>query len=173
MTIEKLQNLLGHRSRKLDRPWEEVERNLGTALPADFREFIDRYGAGRLADFVWIFSPFAQEPNVNLLDQSSRQLAALRELTERFGELLPYPLYPEEGGLLPFGGTDNGDVLFWRTHGAPDQWTVVVNSSRSAQCELYECSMSEFLFGLVSKRIRSSLLPVDFLDQHVRYEAIA
>lgn len=39
----------------------------------------------------------------------------------------PYPLYPQHGGLLAWGLTQDADYLFWRTDdGDPDGWPVVV-----------------------------------------------
>ena len=44
------------------------------------------------------------------------------------GELrwLPYPLWPEEGGLLQWGKRADEKTLFCLTRGEPSEWPVVV-----------------------------------------------
>ena len=46
-------------------------------------------------------------------------LAAYRQTRARFPERLPLPPFPEQGGVLPLGRTDNGDELYWVTQGPP------------------------------------------------------
>lgn len=96
--------------------WASVEARLGTSLPDDYKEFIGLYGSGRIANFLWIFNPFSSNKNLNLEQQIELQSSVLGEL-ESYGEKNPYKSFPAPGGVLPFGITDNGDVVFWRTAG--------------------------------------------------------
>ena len=77
------------------------------------------------------------------------------ELSER-----PYPFWPEPGGLLPFGGTDNGDTLFWLQRGSPDDWPVVVWDRGRLGYELLDCGLTDFLAGLAT----GAILPKEFPD---------
>lgn len=36
-------------------------------FPADYVELINTYGSGRIANFVVIFNPFAEDENINFL----------------------------------------------------------------------------------------------------------
>ena len=106
--------------------WEKVEEKIGSELPADYKDFVRLYGSGRINNFIWVFSPFSERINLNLFEQVERQLSALRAVIAE-GEKCPYELFPASGGLLPFGLTDNGDVLHWLTLGSANNWVVVVN----------------------------------------------
>jgi hypothetical protein len=143
--------------------WRQVESTLGTALPSDYKEYIDTYGTGKLADFLLPLNPFSKNPHLNLIQQVPRRLGALRELKQQGGDrACPYPLFPESGGLLPWGITDNGDVLYWRTEGRPDHWGTVVNESRGPEFEQFDEPMTDFVAGVLSKRIVCRIFPEDF-----------
>ena len=131
--------------------WPRVEAELGTALPADYKQFVEHYGTGVFDDFLWVLSPFATELEANLLAAAGAA---------------PGP--PGQGGLLPFGGTDNGDLLCWRTGGDPDGWTVVVVGTRAHDEEGHAAGMVAFLARLAAGELASELLPEDVLtkDRH-------
>ena len=73
-------------------------------------------------------------------------------------------------GLLPFGATDNGDVFFWLTEGQPDEWRVVLNAGRDPRCEEYPGGMTRVLAQLLSKAVRSQILPPDFPSDSPRFD---
>lgn len=141
--------------------WLRVESDVGTQLPTDYKAFVDRYGLGRLSDFIVVFVPMSDNPNADLAVQVERQLGALRELRDA-GEPCPYSFYPEPGGLLPFAATDNGDVLFWLTSGSPDNWSVVVNEARSPLYAAHQCNMVDFLTDLLTGKRHTAVLSRDF-----------
>ena len=144
-----------------DKDWINVESQFGFDLPEDYKNFIQAYGSGRICKFMWIFNPVSKNENLNLEDQIKLQLDVLSELQE-YGEVLPFKLYPEAGGLLPFGVTDNGDVLFWQTIGQPRDWQVIVNEARSPEWAIYHMSMSEFLFKILQKELICDIFPTSF-----------
>jgi hypothetical protein len=71
-------------------------------------------------------------------------------------------LYPEIAGLLPFGITDNGDVLFWKTMGTPENWSVVVGNSRSPEYQEFQISMTSFIASVLNGTKRVAAFPEDF-----------
>lgn len=142
--------------------WISVESTIGTELPSDYKEFIDLYGSGSIDRFLTIFDPFSRNENTNLLDAIRTKLEALRELQDEFQSERKYAIFPEPGGLLPFGGTDNGDVLFWKTSGKPEAWSVVINESRAPEYEEFSSCMTDFLVGVLTRTVRSSILPQAF-----------
>ncbi len=77
---------------------------------------------------------------------------------------MPLSLDSDPRGLLPWGITDNGDVLFWLTVGRPDQWSIAVNESRGNGFETYPDSMVRFLIKLIQEEIHSAFIPRKFLD---------
>ena len=144
--------------------WAKVEAEIGTALPADFKDYIARYGTGVVCDFLWPLNPFAANDNINLLTEIRFQLETLRATREKFPKRFTYAIFPEPGGYLPWGRSENGDVMHWKTVGAPDEWTVAVTDARAPEWEEFAESMTGFLAKLLKREIVCSIFPDDFLD---------
>jgi hypothetical protein len=142
--------------------WRSVEKKLGTELPADYKELINVYGTGVVDHFLWVLNPFSKNKNLNLLDAGNAQLIALRQLRAEFGEDIPYPVFPESNGLLPWAKTDNGDVVYWSCKGPTSNWPIVVNESRGPRWREFQLSTSEFLLEVVTRRLRVDVFPEDF-----------
>ncbi len=146
--------------------WLVVEEAVGISLPNDYKQYIRVFGTGCIGGFLWPLNPFSENDNLNLLKGMVAILGALRSLKDKWGDRqCPYPLYPEPGGLLPWGVTDNGDVLFWLTEGCSDEWSVVINEARAPVYEEYEESITGFLTKLVLREIVSEIIPPGFLDR--------
>lgn len=152
--------------------WSDVEGVLGAQLPDDYRDFIERYGSGTIDHFITILNPFSVRPTLNLLEQSKRQLNALRDLRENFHEQNPFELYPSHGGLLPVAITDNGDVIHWLTCPNRDSWAIVVNEARSPDYQKFECSLTDFLTGIIKKSIVCRAFPAYIFRGHAEFEPI-
>jgi SUKH superfamily protein len=142
--------------------WAAVEAELGTALPADYKAFVERYGSGVIGDFIRPFNPFSTNPNRNLKVQAETQLDALRQIQRKYPDEVPFPLFPEEGGYLPWGRTDNGDILHWKTAGPPDSWTAAVSASRDPEHQEFAEDMTSFLARLLRKEISTAIFPRSF-----------
>jgi hypothetical protein len=145
--------------------WPAVERTLGTGLPGDFKAFTELYGSGTVDDFLYLFNPFTAGEDGNLLVEKDRVLAAYRQTRTRFPDRLPRPPFPEPGGLLPLGRTDNGDELYWVTDGHPDQWPVALLEARAALQERHRMPVTEFLAALATNQLASRILPDDVLGR--------
>jgi len=151
--------------------WASVESAVGSVLPIDYKEFIEKYGTGRINGFVWIFNPFSSRQGINLVNQLSVQINALKTLAQDFGEQCPYPLFPEDGGLLPAGITDNGDVIHWLTKGEPNAWKIVVNEARGPRYEEFDSDLTSFLNEILTRGAHCSLLPRIFPEGRPTFEA--
>lgn len=138
-----------------DGPWEPIEAELGTPLPQDYKDFVRLYGYGNFLEIIGIHVPFSTSPYVRLVPQIPLICDALRGEEDR-----PYPLWPEPGGLIPFGKTDYGDFLCWLPRGEPEDWSVVVYDRGFGRFETFDCSLTTFLAGLVT----GELLPKEFPD---------
>ena len=145
--------------------WAAVERSLGTGLPGDFKAFTERYGSGMVDDFLYLFNPFVAGQDGNLVVEKDRVLAAYRQTRARFPNRLALPPFPEPGGVLPLGRTDNGDELYWVTDGDPDRWPVALVESRAALQELHQVPVTGFLVALVANQLTSRILPEDVLGR--------
>ncbi|MFI5843926.1 SMI1/KNR4 family protein [Catenuloplanes sp. NPDC051500] len=138
-----------------DADWDAIEAALGTPLPADFKELTGRYGAGEFCDLV-----FAYRPD-QLAAQNREILDEERDYRDDEPEDYPYPLHPEPGGVLIWGGTGNGERLCWLTGGEPDAWPVVVWQPRGAGWKLYPTGVAGFLDGWLSGGI-ADVFPAEF-----------
>jgi hypothetical protein len=142
-----------------DGAWQKIEDELGISFPDDYKQFIDIFGTAYIGNFIYVLNPFAENRNFNFSEQHIMILEAFREIGSFFGgEKFPYPLYPDKGGLLPWGFSINGDHLFWFAQGEPQEWTIAVDESRGASFETYNDSMSSFLVKLLKKEIQSEIL---------------
>jgi hypothetical protein len=139
---------------------------VGTRLPIDYVYFISSYGSGSINNFLCVFNPFSSNRYINLVSQIPAVLSALRELREKFPQDFPYPLYFEPDGILPWGGSDDGDNYFWLTKGSPDKWPVVT-VPRHAEVELFDMPMSIFIARALSGQLQSGAIPKYFADEAV------
>jgi hypothetical protein len=168
MSIEKLIELMSPPIRPVELPmsagaWEEVETRLGTRLPRDYKAFIERFGSVYIDRFLSICNPFSRSFGYNL----ECQLEMLR------GYGMDDVLFPNQGGLIPFGGTDNGDTLFWETSGEPDAWYVVVDDGERSEYERFQRqTMTDFLWRLLSRNVRCRFFPDDFPGDVLTCDAI-
>ncbi|QYN24408.1 SMI1/KNR4 family protein [Amycolatopsis sp. DSM 110486] len=112
-----------------DIDWAAVEAALGTALPADYRAYADTYPALYLDKLITIRHPLAVSEWAKLVEGAKPVLESFAYGRSQVPDAVPYPLFPEPGGLLPWGYDDDGADYFWRTAGSPDEWTVLVFDS--------------------------------------------
>jgi hypothetical protein len=136
--------------------WGQVEAELGTALPQDYKDLVRLYGPGSFLEFIWVDVPRARNPHMRL----GHHFTAIRDLF-RNEEALAYAIWPDPGGLLAFGATTNGDNLFWLPHGEPEDWSVVVWDRGMGEFEVFDCDLTNFLAGLAAGKI----LPKEFPDE--------
>jgi hypothetical protein len=151
--------------------WQSVERNLGMELPEDYKGFIGIYGTGAVDGFLWVFTPFTGNSNLNLLDQAKLRLDAQRDHCQVAGVRCPYALFPDANGLFPWGASDNGDVLYWLCKDSPPRWITVVCDPRASEWREVKLSTSQFLAVLLTRQLVVDLFPQDFpseLPQFVR-----
>ena len=167
MTLDRLRAVVPPPAEPLEpgRPdgWPGVEAELGTALPEDFKRFTEVYGSGKFDDFLYLLNPFAADAAGNLLAARDTMLAAYRETRAKFPDRLPLPPWPEAGGLLPLGRSDNGNELYWLTDGSPDTWSVVAFAGRSTRHEVHRHPVTGFLALLLSGELATSVFPGSFL----------
>jgi len=140
--------------------WSSVQMNL-TKFPNDYKAFIQLYGTGCIDAFIWIYNPASKNPNLNLEQQVVSQKTTLKEVNESEVETF-IPLFPSPHGVLPFGITDNGDVLFWETYRNPNSWTVAVLAARSSPLLRFDMNMTSFLAGVCDGSIICEAFPKDF-----------
>ncbi len=151
--------------------WGAVEARLDLVLPSDYKVFIERFGSGVIDRFLWILDPFSANENIRFPDASERQHAILRWLRAQGTERLPYPVYPEPGGVVLWGETANGDCFYWITSdGPPDDWSVTVNEARAPNWHDHPGPMTAFLADLLDRTESVDFFPAVFPSAQPSFE---
>jgi len=139
-------------------PWAPVEAELGIPLPPDYKDLVRVYGSGHYMEFFGVGVPRSPNPNTRLEMKVPRACATFFDRDE-----LPYPLWPDPQGLVPFGSTDNGDFLFWLPRGAPEKWGVVVWDRGLWTFESFDCDITSFIAGVATGEIIPEAFPEDLV----------
>jgi hypothetical protein len=140
--------------------WGDVGRRLGEVLPGDYMKFIELYGTGTIAEWLSVLNPFASHHYENLFGGGFEFLAALREIKGQFPEEVPFPLFYEPGGLLPWGSSTDGDIFCWSTRGLSGLWTVTVIGRHTGN-EQFPVPMTQFLFEALTGKVSPRCFPPD------------
>ncbi|MCC7419746.1 MAG: SMI1/KNR4 family protein [Planctomycetaceae bacterium] len=134
--------------------WKTFEARIGLRLPKEYCALLKEYGSGDfLNGELGIFNPFdvdAYERQVHL------RLKTMRERKERSPEEVACALFPDEGGLYPFGADDNSRTYFWVTDGDPESWPIACFSPPNTWLLLHY-SLSEFLVRFLTNRLNGFL----------------
>lgn len=149
-----------------DSEWRIAEEELGVAIPGDYKQFMTEYGAGCIDGFLWTFTPTIRNPHLNLCTQLGERSSALRLLRDRYGWNIPYAIYPDANGMIPWARTDNGDTLYWAR--TTENYFIVVEDSRAPEWDEFALSTVEFLEKLLIGEISVSMFPDSW--PHERHE---
>lgn len=152
--------------------WKRFELEIGIVLPDDYKELINTYGTGGIGNFIWFLTPFVNDDNVNYLKKMSVMIEAYKTSKDSFQEYYKYDVFPAENGLLPWGYTDNGDELYWKTDAEVDNWEIVVYESASPDCYNYKMSVSEFLYKIIIRELRVDFFSDELFDEEIKYVSV-
>lgn len=141
--------------------FREVERDLELKLPDAFKRVVRAYGQGLWQGFWWIASPFAEDQPAHQrpwhipryrVAAGPESCTILRETKAAYPQLLPWPIYPDQGGLFPWAMTDNGGVLYWLTAGDPESWPTLhdPHDARPEMWERFDVPFGELLYKTVT-----------------------
>src|SRR5262249_22787510 len=164
MSIRELTALVKPPSRPTDVPkrpaWKPVEKLIGTAFPKDFKNFIAAFGSGTLGHFVIVLNPFSQVEGFEFFSGAGLLCDTLRTLEEfEGGRQVPFDVHPARPGLLPWGGDENGNGLYWLTDGKPDTWPCVVGEGRGKPWQKFDLPMTSFLAAIYRGEVRCKIWP--------------
>lgn len=154
---------------EVDRDWTAIERRLGP-LPADYKGFIDVYGAGRfwggelgIAPPEWIAAARdqASQGTIEFLqDEALRRsdfipVAGRGSLDEIYGS--------HADGYLVFGVSACGQSLLWRTTAVdPDCWPAI--ATNGAGIDYDADGMVSYLVDLLGGTAASAAFDEDWLQ---------
>lgn len=135
--------------------WASVEDRLGTALPADYKEFVAAFGQGLFGydaclSWLGIHVPDADHMSRDLIRHAAwlSAFAALHPGTDRRAE---FGLFPAPGGLLQWAVTERGHGFYWLT-GDPDpnRWPILAHNRDDWRWHRLDGSAVECVFGLLT-----------------------
>ncbi|WP_326710021.1 Lsr2 family protein [Streptomyces sp. NBC_01474] len=150
--------------------WAHVESTLGTPLPDDYERLTATYDPGCFAGYLWVYDPRHTSVHVNLVGPASNQLREQMRSDHAQG-IYPAPVDPAL--LLPCGGTDNGERLFWVTdpQKQPDAWTIAVNEARGPRWFTFAGNLTQFLVSVLSGETMVPQFPKDLVEGGIGFEA--
>ena len=159
--------------------WPAVEAALGIELPNDYKTFVDAYGPGAIDDHLLVCAPDASIGWTDLLDNNEAAQESCRiwfggvdsdsfdrsvrawplgDSSRWDGDDVPDWFQPGDD-LISWGGTANGDFLFWHIKpGAVPADHPVVLRERGPYFERFEGGFATALAGLLTGITRSEYL---------------
>ena len=137
--------------------WDAVSREVGTELPADYKQFIETFGGGYVDRHLWVLEPGCANEHYDLVTgvkNGDEALEDLWELEEKPQELA------NGGRLIVWATTDNGEVGYWlaRPGQSPDEWTVMVNDESGTVWEHFDMGLARFLLSTLTGSVISGIL---------------
>lgn len=133
-----------------------LQRNQGILrieFPQDVVEYARTFGSGTFdAAYSWeVWSP-ARRTYPLIVLEFSRICNIFKEAMEI--DDVPFPIFPEVGGILPFASSDGGDWVCWITDGEPDDWKVVdLYQYEQGFYQVLEMGFSEYFIKVLTREI--------------------
>jgi hypothetical protein len=144
--------------------WAAIEASLGLALPDDYKEIVEHLPDGRFQGFVRVIRPGDDNhPKSTYLGYYGYRLEDMRKWRADEPSRFPYPIYPEPGGLLPWGTSNRAGLFFWLTEGRDSAaWPIVVAHPEFIHWTTpYQGTICDFLKQVVLGRFDASPFVVD------------
>ncbi|SFR28753.1 hypothetical protein SAMN04488564_11561 [Lentzea waywayandensis] len=134
--------------------WVAVEHSVGLKLPDDYKRLAELFPAGWFQGFIELIRPGDVDGSkTDFLGYYTHRLEDMRRWREDEPARFPFPIFPEPGGLLPWGTSRNSDLFFWLTELAdPNAWPVVAADRDFGSWVKYEHPVCDFLDDVVSGR---------------------
>jgi hypothetical protein len=134
--------------------WAEAEAAVGFRFPADYRELLSTFPSGAFGERFYLYSPVAGPAHLeHFLDTRQMCLDVLAAANEDE----PLRLFPEPGGLIPWGRGDEHEYCWDTSAGeSPDDWTVTFHFREESGA--YPGNASSFLADVLTGRYTDDLL---------------
>ena len=135
--------------------WRAAEKELGVAVPPDYKAFIATWGGdGKIADHFLFYVPGSKSDYLRLPEATKRAVWSYDEMRKGHPRAFPLPAFPAEGSFFPIGVTDNGDYFGWIIGaGAPETWKVAWLGDEEGEPDVYDLTFGPWLVELVQGNI--------------------
>lgn len=105
--------------------WRVHARQFGAELPLDYRVFMDKYGPGTLGELTIAGPGGLGYANLDALVGHLREMAF--NATSGLAVSRRVPIFPEVGGMIPWGRTSDAKICGWAPVGArPENWGIAI-----------------------------------------------
>jgi len=149
--------------------WLDAEAAVGIVFPDDYNELLSRFGSGcfgvEMADGEFFDLAFTLSPGSERYDGELAVVPLMKELTKTIGDIremvpeqVPDFAWPEPGGLLYVGGTTTGHCIYWKTEGAPGDWSCAVCDRACDEWFYWPGDLTSLLAELVTRRVPDWIL---------------
>src|SRR5690606_2581801 len=140
--LARLVSWAGHGPGGLD--WAEIERQVGIALPASFKEYVSVFPPGTFQDYVVVAGPRSSTDAgyPERVQSGLRALRVLKHSTPGFTSSsfisIPYDVFPRIPGLFPWDWIGRDCVLCWHMvrEGEDSPQVVLVDEGERRVVEL-------------------------------------
>jgi hypothetical protein len=154
MTIDRLKLLMSPPAEPLypgsKKDWTAFQKSIGLTFPTDYFTVAHTYGSGRfLAGELKIANPFDPDDE----GFAAFELKTLRENKESSPDSIRFPLFPEKGGLYPFGIDGNGNTFAWITADKSSHWSIACFNPSQDYSEVVNVSLIDFLIEMASNQL--------------------
>ncbi|OXM44817.1 SMI1/KNR4 family protein [Amycolatopsis alba] len=169
--VEDIARLVGwHDTARPKKPWSDVERELGTRLPSDYKALLTRLPGGVFRN-INIHSPAASEQAWNdFKNNLDQELQILGDEDLEYLAKVNYRVFPEPGGLLPWGSDGQGGTFCWITEPAdPDTWRITYYSQGSDEWREHPGPVTRLLYEILTNTGEDNILGWDFTELPVEF----
>ncbi|HYQ62613.1 SMI1/KNR4 family protein [Actinophytocola sp.] len=134
--------------------WKVMEKSIGLRLPSAYKELVEVLPPGHFQDFVRVTRPGDMGGSRDeFLGYYAHRLEDMRAWRTGESDRFPLPIFPEPGGLLPWGRSKQGDLFFWLTDGEnPEDWPVVAAEREFAYWRAFDGGLVDLLVEVVTGR---------------------
>ena len=153
MSLEELSRILPPPKKPLQvgtlKQWKAIEQKTGIQFPEDYKDFIFAYGSGGVAGFLGVFNPFAPR----WTEELRWRMENWRSTKVPYPDEVPHPIFPDVGGVFPWGADDNGNEYCWLTKGQPASWITLRNHESGAPWDRFKYPMTTLLAKVLSNKL--------------------
>lgn len=135
------------------RDWSAVEGELGTTLPSDYKALLSRFPSGTYRDTIWVANPIDARTDLAdfVRDEIRQTLDTIGHEDMAYLDGTSYRLFPEEGGLLPWGADGQGGWFCWITSSAdPGQWRVTYYNDGMEEWREHDGPMTRIIWEVMT-----------------------
>jgi hypothetical protein len=143
-TVDDLRRLLNWNGAGVHVDWHALESMVGLALPSDYKRFVEAFPPAVFQTYLNVIQPFPDYPLEFYLRELDNLLGQVQEVLD---DMVPPPqfrLYPDRGGLYPWGWIGFDYIFYWDTTDEdPDRWSIVICRPEFTGFFAFDGSMSE------------------------------